>query len=251
MHPTEFEINAFVDGSPNADRAEAIRRHVEECRACHALVSDLREIRRAAAALRAVDPPASVWSRIDRAIRDEADAGGESSPATAPGPVSQVDDIHVHGPRSSRWLWLATAAALVMAIGLAARMGYLPHGRSTTAGSEEVPPAPSIEAELSQGEQHYQQAILGLEQIATAQSGNLDADTAATLQVNLAVVDRAIDESRAALRAQPGSEPAQQSLLDSFKAKVGLLQETIGLINELRKGTEAVGTRTSGLKRGI
>jgi hypothetical protein len=48
---------------------------------------------------------------------------------------------------------------------------------------------------------------------------------------------------------QPDSEPAQQSLLESFKTKVALLQDTVALINEMRKGNEAGAARiVSGLK---
>jgi hypothetical protein len=103
---------------------------------------------------------------------------------------------------------------------------------------------------LRQAEEHYQKAISGLEQIAKTEKGELDPRTADTLQANLAVVDQAISESRAALRTQPNSEPAQQSLLASFKAKIGLLQETVALINEMRKGNEAGAARiVSGLQQ--
>ena len=63
------------------------------------------------------------------------------------------------------------------------------------------------------------------------------------------MVDQAISESRAALRVEPASEPAQQSLIDGFKTKMGLLQDTVALINEMRKGNEAGAARiVSGLK---
>jgi len=77
-----------------------------------------------------------------------------------------------------------------------------------------------------------------------------DPRTAATLQKNLAVIDQAISESRAAVRAQPANEPAQQSLIEGFKTKIGLLQDTVALINEMRKGNEAGAARiASGLKQ--
>ena len=77
----------------------------------------------------------------------------------------------------------------------------------------------------------------------------VSARTAATLQKNLAVIDQAISESRAAVRSQPSSEPAQQSLLENFKTKIGLLQDTVALINEMRKGNEAGAARiVAGLK---
>ena len=53
------------------------------------------------------------------------------------------------------------------------------------------------------------------------------------------MIDQAISESRAAVRAQPASRPAQDSLLESFKAKLSLLQDTVALINEMRKGNDA------------
>jgi hypothetical protein len=63
------------------------------------------------------------------------------------------------------------------------------------------------------------------------------------------VIDQAISESRAALRTQPASEPAQESLVENFKAKITLLQDTVALINEMRKGNDAGAARiVSGLK---
>ena len=44
--------------------------------------------------------------------------------------------------------------------------------------------------------------------------------------------------------------PAQQSLIEGFKTKIGLLQDTVALINEMRKGNEAGAARiASGLKQ--
>ena len=51
-------------------------------------------------------------------------------------------------------------------------------------------------------------------------------------------------------KPQPASEPAQQSLIEGFKTKIGLLQDTVALINEMRKGNEAGAARiASGLKQ--
>jgi len=110
--------------------------------------------------------------------------------------------------------------------------------------------AAAVETELRAAEEHYDKAIKGLEQIASAEQGALDTNTAATLQKNLAVIDQAINESRAAVIAQPSSEPARESLLESFRSKLALLQDTVALINEMRKGNEAGAARVvSGLKQ--
>ena len=45
--------------------------------------------------------------------------------------------------------------------------------------------------------------------------------------------------NRAALDAQPASADAQESLFDAMRSKVALLQQTVELINEMRKGNQA------------
>ena len=64
--------------------------------------------------------------------------------------------------------------------------------------------AQSVEIGAAAGREHYEKAIKGLEQIANAEQGALDPRTAATLQKNLAVIDQAISESRAAVRVAAG-----------------------------------------------
>ena len=148
---------------------------------------------------------------------------------------------------------LAAAAVVVLAtvVGLSFLSRAGRNGAATDAAGSmsSQATAQSVEAELRAAETHYENAIKGLEQIANAGKGTLDPQTAATLQKNLSVVDQAISESRAALRVEPASEPAQQSLIDSFKTKMALLQDTVALINEMRKGNEAGAARiVSGLK---
>ena len=50
-------------------------------------------------------------------------------------------------------------------------------------------------------------------------------------------------ESRQALDSQPTSELAQESLFEAFRRKVALLEDTIGLINEMRQGDQAGAAR--------
>ena len=157
--------------------------------------------------------------------------------------------------------WLAAAAELVVATVVGLKLmsnGARPSAPAPTADTAQAAAnnadanaaAQSVEAELRQAEDHYEKAIKGLEQIANAEQDVFDPRTAATLQKNLAVIDQAISESRAALRTEPASEPAQQSLFESFKAKIALLQDTVALINEMRKGDDAGAARiVSGLNQ--
>ena len=240
MHPDELVINDYADDAlAPAERAD-VERHLAGCAECRALVDDLREIRRVAGSLDRREPPVRAWTRIERAIQLEA-ANRASSAEHAP----------LKGSRSM-WLGLAAAAVLVLATAVGLRLlpgAARPGGPANPPAASMSSDAAQIEAELRQAEAHYEKAIQGLEQIANAEKGALDPQTAATLQKNLSVIDQAISESRAALRAEPTSEPAQQSLIDSFKTKMGLLQDTVALINDMRRGNEAGAARiVSGLK---
>jgi len=263
MHPDETAINDFVDGAGDALERSRVEQHLAACAPCRQLVDDLREIARATRALESREPPIRVWGRIERAIKLERDAAGAGEGVArrlqpsdrSSGPATAGHDRPVGWrKRMTAPLWLATAAAIVLAtvVGLRFMPGRNEPGNprsavETTAGGDA---AQSIESELRLAEAHYEKAIKGLEQIANTDKGALDPGTAATLQKNLAVIDQAISESRAAVRSQPTNEPAQQSLVENFKTKIALLQDTVALINEMRKGNEAGAARiVSGLKQ--
>jgi anti-sigma-K factor RskA len=247
MHPNETVIHDYIDDALDARERGAVERHLESCAACRQLVDDLREIRTVASSLEPRDPPVRAWARLERAIKLEN------------GPYAMAGGVAARKTKTIPFVWLAVAATLLLATFVGLR--FTPDaGRAAAPAVSSAPPpdsvasstdsAQSVETELRQAEDHYEKAIKGLEQIATAEAGVFDPRTAATLQKNLAVIDQAIGESRAALRSEPASEPAQQSLMENFKAKIGLLQDTVALINEMRKGNDAGAARVvSGLKQ--
>jgi anti-sigma factor RsiW len=257
MHPNESILNEYLDGALDTRRRGEVDAHLESCAECRALVDDLREIAGTAAALEEREPPARAWTRIERAIDLERQHGTTpAAPRTARGLQPRVGGIGLDRLKRSRYTtyaaWLAAAAAIVIVTVVGFR--YLPsrgmQPQRAAAGPGSDVTSQTIEAELRAAEEHYDKAIKGLEQIANSEKGALDTQTAATLQKNLAVIDQAIGESRAAVRMQPTNEPAQQSLLENFKAKLALLQDTVALINEMRKGNEAGAARIgSGLRQ--
>ena len=223
MHPNELTLSEYVDRTLGRDEHAQVARHLETCEACRRLVDDLREITRAAAALDPAIPPARVWTRIEKEIRSDA------RPAERQRGRAQAF--------AASWTWLAAAAVLVLAvfIGVRFRPSTSPDpGAAVDAAAADAAAAEAVEAELKLAEAHYQKAISGLERIAGTENAALDATTASTLQKNLAVINQAIDESRAAVRAEPASQQAQHSLIENFKTKLALLQDTVALINAAR-----------------
>jgi hypothetical protein len=104
-------------------------------------------------------------------------------------------------------------------------------------------PVESVEAELQLAADHYEKAITALERAANQADSPLDPELTATLRKNLEVIDRAITESRGALQNEPDNRVAQESLLDAFRRKLALLQDTVALMNEMRKGNQAGAAR--------
>jgi hypothetical protein len=246
MHTAHREsIQELIDGTIGSIRRAELERHLEDCADCRAFLADLRVIHETASRLDELEPPDGVWLQIAGRLRQE---GRVQLP---PAPAARTS-------RSSRYAMLAIAATLVLAVGgsiavllmqyrsnrptpppAAAASAAAPAGNANTDLAVE-----SVEAEFRLAEQHYQNAIAKLEQAArldqAGRNGNtLDPQTAAMLQKNLQVIDQAISESRDAVRSEPLSAAARDSLFDALRRKVALLQDTIALMNEMRKGNSA------------
>ena len=228
----------LVDGRLDPAKQREIERHLEACANCRSLVTDLRTIRAAAFMLDRREPPAALWPRIQAAVANE------------PSPKARVLIMPGALRRSlgeGGWpIWLGAAAALILAtaIGLLPLINrQAPHTAADDAAARDARPTEvtveSVAAEFEAAEQHYQKAIDDLQTIASKDTGELDPQVAAVLQKNLSVIDQAITESRAALQAQPSSASAQDGLFGALRTKVALLQQTVELINEMRKGNQA------------
>jgi len=249
MHPTDTAINDYVDGTSDPFERNAVETHLATCEVCRQVVDDLQEIKRVTGTLELREPPVRAWGRIERAIKLE-----QGNDTARSGSYAFFGKPGWRKPGTIPY-WLAAAAVLLLATVVGLR--YVPgrnqagsdgDGVETSASASRA--ADAIESELRLAESHYENAIKGLEAAAKSDEDALDPRTAATLQKNLAVIDQAISESRAAMRAQPASEPAKQSLIENFKTKIALLQDTVALINEMRKGNEAGAARiVSGLKQ--
>jgi hypothetical protein len=141
--------------------------------------------------------------------------------------------------------WVPVTAAAVVALLAAGLWSARPQKPADTPAQAASPSAP----EPVPAEQHYEQAIAGLQQLADAQNAALDPETRAVLTKNLAVIDRAIRESRAAVAQEPSSTLAQESLLDALETKVALLQDTVALATDSGLAPEEAAGAAKGLNQ--
>ena len=218
-----------IDGALDPASERALERHVEGCAACRALVADLRTIQAASFTLDRHEPHPHVLLALRARLATEAVPATRGRLLTWPA-------------SRTAWAGWATAAALVIAtmVGIYPLLRTDPRLAENESAVESTgDPVASVVQELEAAAGHYDKAIHDLEQIARSDSGALDPQLAGVLQKNLQVIDQAIGESRAALKAQPASQDAQESLFDAMRSKVVLLQQTVELINEMRKGNQA------------
>jgi anti-sigma-K factor RskA len=238
-HEYEAQIGDYVDGALSEAERASLESHLETCASCRAMAADFRVIRAASQSLEPQVPPSHVWRKLAAAIEAE------------PKPLLGFGG---RGGLQTPWRAFAPAAAMaVLVVALswtAAQLVSVP-GERLARITPVTPSEPiSILAEYQLAEQDLTNAIEGLERIAATDRTALDMETADVLQANLTVLDGAIGESREALKQEPENDVAQQSLFEALRSKVALLQDTIALINEMRKGNQEGAARiVSGLNQ--
>jgi anti-sigma factor RsiW len=231
-------IAEFVDGALDPSAQRDLERHVEGCPACRALVADLKSIQAAAFTLDRVELPQHLLPAVRARIASE------------PLPSARGRLLAFPTSRHARIAWVSAAAALLLVTTAGILSLRAPNGShdndivattqpAATASADPADAVASVQAELQLATEHYEKAIQQLEQIARSENSALDPQVAAVFQRNLQVIDQAIGESRAALQTQPASADVQESLFDAMRSKVALLQQTVELINEMRKGNSA------------
>ncbi len=211
-------LDDYVDGARASDRPgdlklAAFEEHLAGCERCQALVADFTSIRRTASVLEDYVPPPRLWARIASSIEEE---------------QGQRWWQRSLGNTFSAWVPVAVAASLALLI---AGATWIAWRDAPVEAPQQATDAPSDSTAVP-AEQHYDEAIADLQQLAESQNAGLDPQTRAVLKQNLAVIDRAISESRAALADEPASALAQESLLDALDTKIVLLQDTVALAGD-------------------
>jgi anti-sigma factor RsiW len=220
-------LSQFVDGELTADEHADVAAHVASCALCRGLAHDLERLRQAVAGLGSSAPPDHVWLEVAGRIRLE-------QPARSRAPEAPR--------RSALGQWIGLAAALVLLTFATYYLSRAPAAppEATVAGN--AAPGGSVQViadELSLAMQHYEKAIAELQAMAQADDDPVDLAVATQLRDNIRMIDAAIAESRQAVQSDPASEPARESLFEALRQKVIVLQATVTLMNEMRKGNQA------------
>lgn len=219
-------LDDFVDGALDPAGEREVRRHLMQCDGCRAEERALRTLLEHAAALpEAILPERDLWAEIAPRL-------GPQAPAETAAPERRA----ARGPRPLPWWMLAAASvALVVATSLATlRLAPGGEGPMATLPVEQAPPAAAAApvtalAAFRPAEREYEQAIDELAAVLEARRGALAPETVEVVESNLRVIDRAIEESRAALAADPASRELTRMLAEAYDAKLGVLRQAVQL----------------------
>jgi hypothetical protein len=209
---TRARIDDYVDGELPAAEVHEVELHLASCATCRAEEQALRSLLAQAAALpRQATPPRDLWPGIAAEI---------SAPA------------RVFGfPARPFWAGLAAAAALVIAV-LAGRgplPGRAPRPEAPGARGNAATVAASPETSLRDAEADYERAAAALLAVLEAQRERIDPDTLRQVDENLAVIDDAVREVRAALDREPDNPELTRMLAATQRKRVNVLQRVVKL----------------------
>ena len=246
----EHHLADYLDDDLSPPRRAAARAHLDGCAACSTLVADLEGIRREAAALPLLRPSRDLWDGVAERI-----AAPVLPLAVAPPPARRS---WLHRP------WSAAAAALLL-VGSTATLTWTaamrgagddapaaptpPVAVATPATPAVVPAAPVAPApepaaperlpvppapatrlaarDAAAPASPYDREIAELRVVLQRQRAGLDTGTVRVVEQNLAIIERAIRESRAALAADPSSPFLNQQLNDMLGEKLELMRTAV------------------------
>ena len=213
MH-TEWtdQLSAYLDDELAPDARATVDAHLAECAECRAVFQDLRALVQAASAYAGTDPAPVVWDRIAAGI--------------------EADRSVTFPSRSARRYSLGQMVAAAAVVALVAAGGVWSLMRP-------VPTAPSLAVDAPVGETvlvsvgsplddpAYASAIEELEATLEAGRAVLDSATIRVVEENLAVIDAAIEEARAAIAADPSNAYLGARVKLHMQRKLVLLRQAV------------------------
>ena len=217
-------LSDYIDDEITGAERAVIDAHLATCADCGAVVQELRSVAERAASLADVPPRRDLWPGVAARL----------SPPARPSAMWLFRRL-VSARRFSFTLPQLAAASLAIMLlsgGVVwmARSGD-PRADFPPVSADGTPPTAHRETVAPAGfsDSQYDDAIADLEQTLEAGRTRLDSATVRILEENLASIDRAIDQSRRALAADPANIYLNRHLADARQRKLSLLRRASAL----------------------
>lgn len=226
-HWTE-RLSEYLDGDLTAAESTACEAHLAACAECREVLGGLRLVISTAQGDPDRMPAADLWPGVLAQIAP-VETGAvipfDRQSRRSAGP-SQTRSYSFTLPQ------LALAASLLIAV--SAGVAYLAAGRASVApvtaqdaiqayAEPVLPPSAAVER-ANFADAQYDQAVSDLEKILVDLRDELNPQTVRVIERNLAAIDQAIAEARAALDADPANTFLNSHLADARRKKLELLR---------------------------
>ncbi|HSK19399.1 MAG TPA: zf-HC2 domain-containing protein [Longimicrobiales bacterium] len=242
MHGPWIErISDSIDGALDASGEQALSAHLEECGECRRVARELRSVVAAAREAPVLEPARDLWP----AIASQLGTGGATGAPLASSDIarmSAVTPLRDRGVRSRlarRFSFsapqLAAAAVLLMSLSGAAvwLIGNGPQAQPVATGTiiqsaSEEPRSTQLTA-LPAPAPEYEADVADLERALEENRARLDPATVDVIERSLESIDRAIEDARTALAADPGNPYLHRQLDNTMQKKIAVLRRAAGV----------------------
>ena len=218
-HAWTDRLSEYLDGTLGDRDRGALEAHLADCAECAETLAGLRAVAARAARAPGIAPSVDLWPGI--AARLE--------PRRAPWRLSS---LFAPGWRVSVTAPQLAAAALALVLLSSGTMWLILARRPAALPVAPAPTAAGADAAVAEfGLARYDAAIAELERVLSAHRRELDPATVRVIEDNLATIDRAIAQARAALAADPSNPYLNDHVADQMRRKVDLLRQVTALIH--------------------
>jgi predicted anti-sigma-YlaC factor YlaD len=217
MTTDEFtnRLSEYIDGELEPAERVAIDAHLAGCVECRSTLDELRAVVARASSLEDSRPAGDPWAGIAARI----------APGTGRAPRGAAFRRILSARRFSFTLPQLAAAAVALMV-LSGGLVWMARSGDPRADFEAVSAEPSIRL-ANFADRHYDDAVADLQRTLDAGRANLDPETVRVLEENLAAIDRAIEQSRRALSADPANVYLNRHLADARQRKLALLRRAL------------------------
>ena len=211
-------LSDYLDDELSPGERAAFEAHLPTCGACSTTIEELRRVIARAGALPAAAPAQDLWRGVEARLEPR----GGALPFRAR--VAR---------RFSFTVPQLVAAGLALMVMSGGAVWILQHGGRATSlpplGAASGPGEAASISSVSFSDPRYDEAIADLQQTLNDGRSQLDAETIKVLEANIQIIDRAIEQSRQALTADPANVYLHNHLADARQRKLALLRRATEL----------------------